>query len=131
MKHPILTTVMTVALGALGTSAWAAGDATNRTTPNRAADGTMSAPANGTNSTQPSRSAGQVVSDASITAKVKASLIGDETTKARQINVDTSRGVVKLTGAVDSQAAVDRAVQIARSTEGVHSVQNQLTVGTR
>lgn len=130
MKHPILTTALTVALSALGTAAWAAGDTTSgdRTTSNRAANGTMTPPAS---STAPSRTAGQVVSDASITAKVKAALIGDETTKARQINVDTSRGVVKLTGTVDNQAAVDRAVQIARSTEGVQSVQNQLSVGAR
>ncbi|MGD9945709.1 MAG: BON domain-containing protein [Burkholderiaceae bacterium] len=110
MKRPILTTALTIAIGTLGAGAWAAGD-----TPSSSAQ-------------QPSRTAGQVVSDASITAKVKAALIGDETTKARQINVDTSRGVVKLTGSVDTQAAADRAVQIAQATEGVNSVQNQLTV---
>src|SRR5690606_33302049 len=110
--RPILSTALTIAIGTLGVSAWAAGDTSS---PSSAAQ-------------QPSRTAGQVVSDASITAKVKAALIGDETTKARQINVDTSRGVVKLTGAVDSQAAVDRALQIAQATEGVNSVQNQLTI---
>jgi hyperosmotically inducible protein len=72
------------------------------------------------------RSAGQVVDDATITAKVKTDLIADPTTKAHQINVDTNSGIVELGGFVDSQAAKDRAAEIARSVKGVKDVKNDL-----
>ncbi|HRO61743.1 MAG TPA: phospholipid-binding protein, partial [Burkholderiaceae bacterium] len=58
-------------------------------------DATRSAtPAPTARDADPSRSAGEVVSDASITARVKASLIGDDLTKARNINVDTMNAAV-------------------------------------
>ncbi|HKE43325.1 MAG TPA: BON domain-containing protein [Steroidobacteraceae bacterium] len=72
------------------------------------------------------RSAGQVVDDATITAKVKTALIEDKTTKAHQINVDTSSGIVELGGFVDSQEAKDRAGEVARSVKGVKDVKNDL-----
>jgi hyperosmotically inducible periplasmic protein len=72
------------------------------------------------------RSAGEVVDDAAITAKVKTDLIADPTTKAHQINVDTNSGIVELGGFVDSQAAKDRAGEIARSVKGVKDVKNDL-----
>jgi hyperosmotically inducible protein len=74
------------------------------------------------------RSAGQVVDDGVVTARVKASLTADPMTKARQINVETRQGVVQLTGFVDSDQEKDRAAQIARETSGVQSVQNNLEV---
>lgn len=76
------------------------------------------------------RSAGEVVDDGVIGAKVKTALIEDETTKARQIDVSVSRGVVDLAGAVDSQAAKTRAGTLAQNVEGVSEVRNNLTVGT-
>jgi len=67
-------------------------------------------------------------SDVGITTSVKSRLAADDTVKAYQINVDTKEGVVTLTGEVPSQAAKETAVQIARSTDGVASVVDNLTV---
>jgi hyperosmotically inducible protein len=67
-------------------------------------------------------------SDAGITTSVKAKMAADDTVKAYQINVDTKEGVVTLTGEVPSQAAKEMAVQLARSTDGVVSVVDNLTV---
>jgi len=67
-------------------------------------------------------------SDGGITTKVKAKLAADTTVAAHQINVDTKDRVVTLTGAVDSEAAKERALEIARGTEGVTNVVDNLTV---
>jgi hyperosmotically inducible periplasmic protein len=67
-------------------------------------------------------------SDAGITAKVKTQFATDTTVKAHEINVDTKNHVVTLTGAVDTQAAKDRAVEIARDTKGVTDVVDNMTV---
>jgi osmotically-inducible protein OsmY len=69
-------------------------------------------------------------SDAGITAKVKTQFATDTTVKADEINVDTKNHVVTLTGAVDTQAAKDRAVEIARDTKGVTDVIDNTTVKT-
>jgi hyperosmotically inducible protein len=66
--------------------------------------------------------------DAGITTKVKSKLAADDTVKAYQIDVDTRDKVVTLSGNVDSQAAKDQAVAIARSTEGVADVVDNITV---
>jgi len=72
------------------------------------------------------RSAGEVIDDTAITAKVKTGLISDETTKAYQINVETNSGIVELGGFVDSEAAKSRATEVARSVKGVKEVHNDL-----
>jgi len=74
------------------------------------------------------RSVGEVVDDGVITAKVKAALIDNPTTKARQINVDTRNGVVQLQGFVDSNEEKMQAGQVARSVSGVQSVRNDLEI---
>ena len=74
------------------------------------------------------RSTGDVVDDGVITAKVKAALIDNPATKARQINVDTRNGVVQLQGFVDSNDEKMQAGQVARSVSGVQSVQNDLEI---
>lgn len=66
--------------------------------------------------------------DPGITTAVKAKLAADDTVKAYQIDVDTSGGVVTLSGAVETDAAKQRAVQLARETDGVASVTDQLRV---
>ena len=66
--------------------------------------------------------------DAGITTKVKSKLAADDTVKAYQIDVDTKDKVVTLSGNVDSQAAKDQAVNLARSTEGVADVVDNITV---
>ena len=79
---------------------------------------------------QKTDSAVQTVDDAAITATIKAKLVADDELKAIDINVDTKGGVVTLTGAAPSPAAVDRATTIAKSVDGVANVTNQLTVST-
>lgn len=76
------------------------------------------------------RSVGQTAGDSTITVKVKSALIGDEQVKARNIDVDTKRGVVYLKGTVASNAEKDKAVSLARQVAGVREVQDRLTVGS-
>ena len=66
--------------------------------------------------------------DASVTAQVKNRLAVDESTKTARIDVITSAGVVTLTGSVDSQTARSKAVELARTTEGVRDVVDKLAV---
>ena len=73
-------------------------------------------------------SAGEVIDDSVLTAKVKAALIGDSATKAHQINVETKGGVVQLSGFVDTAAAKSAASQVAKSVNGVKDVRNELSV---
>ncbi|HEX5651202.1 MAG TPA: BON domain-containing protein [Steroidobacteraceae bacterium] len=79
--------------------------------------------------TRTQQSAGEVVDDSVLTAKVKTALIEDPVTKAGQIDVETYRGVVQLAGVVDSQEAKARAVELARAVSGVQEVRNDLRVG--
>jgi len=66
--------------------------------------------------------------DAGITTNVKAKMAADDTVKAYQINVDTNKGVVTLTGTVENPAAKEQAIIIARQTNGVTDVVDQITV---
>lgn len=77
-------------------------------------------------STSRQEGTGQYIDDSVITAKVKAALIDDPTTKATEINVETFKGVVQLSGFVSSQSAASRAVELARGTNGVKSVTNDM-----
>lgn len=74
------------------------------------------------------RSVGTTMDDAAITTSIKTRLIADKDTKARQINVETSRGVVQLNGFVDSATAKSEAERIASGVDGVTSVENKLQV---
>lgn len=71
---------------------------------------------------------GQYIDDTVITAKVKAALVEDPMTKATEINVETFKGVVQLSGFVTSQAASNRAVELARGVAGVKSVKNDMRI---
>jgi len=73
-------------------------------------------------------SLGEKVDDATVTAKVKTALAEHPATKAHQINVATSDGVVQLSGFVDSASAKSAAGDVARSVGGVKSVRNELDV---
>jgi osmotically-inducible protein OsmY len=66
--------------------------------------------------------------DGWITAKIQAKYFMDGYVKGRDIDVDTSNGVVTLKGAVESEAERRQAEALARSTDGVREVQNQLTM---
>jgi hyperosmotically inducible protein len=66
--------------------------------------------------------------DAGVTTNIKSKMAADDAVKAYQIDVDTSNGVVTLSGDVDSSLAKERAVQIARATDGVRDVVDNITV---
>jgi hyperosmotically inducible protein len=81
-------------------------------------------------STRTQQSAGEVIDDSVLTAKVKTALIDDQVTKARDINVETYRGVVQLGGFVDTNEQKSRAGEIARAVSGVQEVRNDLRVSS-
>jgi hyperosmotically inducible protein len=74
---------------------------------------------------------GQVVDDGALTAAVKGKLIADQTMQSYKVNVETQKGVVQLTGFVDSNDAKSRAGDIARSVDGVKDVRNDLEIRQR
>jgi osmotically-inducible protein OsmY len=74
------------------------------------------------------QSTGQYVDDSAITAKVKAAIFDDDSLKSRQINVETFKGVVQLSGFVDSSKSYNKAEQIAEDVDGVKSVINNIVV---
>ncbi len=75
-----------------------------------------------------SAKAGVAMEDTEITAKVKAAVFAEPGLKTLQISVDTVKGVVTLTGSVNSQANSDRAKALAGAVAGVKAVDNRLTV---
>jgi osmotically-inducible protein OsmY len=79
-------------------------------------------------STPKKEGTGEYIDDSVITAKVKSLLAADDFLKSFQISVESRKGIVQLSGFVDSQKAVDKAGQIARGVEGVKSVRNDLIV---
>ena len=78
--------------------------------------------------TQQKESTGQYVDDTVITTKVKAAIFDEESLKTFQINVKTYKGVVQLSGFVDSAQHVKKAGQVAGSVPGVAEVKNDLLV---
>lgn len=71
-------------------------------------------------------SPGEYAGDAAVTAKVKTALVKEPGVKATAINVETFRGVVQLSGFVDTQDMADRAVAAASRVSGVKSVKNDM-----
>ena len=82
----------------------------------------------GCTATRTQKSVGETIDDGAITTQVKAALIADSETEARNINVDTRRGVVQLNGFVVSDAGRRQATQVARNVSGVTSVENNLVL---
>lgn len=77
------------------------------------------------------RGTGEYVDDKALSARVKTAIIRDEGIRgATDINVETFRGVVQLSGFVENQDMINRAVARAREVDGVRSVQNALRVRT-
>ena len=74
------------------------------------------------------RTAAVIAEDSGITAKVKSRLIGDKYVDAFAINVDTYEGVVTLKGEVTNTIAREQAEKLARSTQGVKDVRNEIKV---
>lgn len=73
-------------------------------------------------------STGEYFDDVMLTTKVKTSILGDARVKFLQIHVETFKGVVQLSGFVNSQSAADQAVHLARTVKGVKQVNNSLIV---
>jgi hyperosmotically inducible protein len=79
-------------------------------------------------STSKQSGTGEYVDDSVITTKVKSLLAADDFLKSFEISVETYKGIVQLSGFVDSQKSIDKAGEIARGVKGVKSVKNNLNV---
>ena len=71
---------------------------------------------------------GNTVDDGVVTSRVKSALLGDESTKSRDIAIVTRKGEVQLSGFVDNQQQIDRAIEITRGIEGVSGVSNEMSI---
>jgi osmotically-inducible protein OsmY len=80
----------------------------------------------GCGSTAKTEGTGEYVDDSVITGKLKTAIFNDPTLKVNEINVETFKGVVQLSGFVNSQADINKAVQVARGVAGVKSVKNDM-----
>jgi osmotically-inducible protein OsmY len=74
------------------------------------------------------KSVGETIDDATITARVKTALLNDPQVGGMKIDVDTTQGVVTMSGIVKSQAEANRAVQLARQANGVKDVKSTLQI---
>ena len=79
-------------------------------------------------STRTQSSAGEYVDDSVITTKVKSLLAADDFLKSFKISVESFKGTVQLSGFVNSQKAVNKAVEIVKGVKGVTSIKNNLIV---
>jgi len=86
----------------------------------------LMATALGCASTAKQEGTGEYVDDTVITTKVKAAIFNEPTLKSAEINVETFKGVVQLSGFVSSAAAENTAVVVARKVAGVKSVKNDM-----
>ena len=77
-------------------------------------------------STPTQEGTGEYVDDTVITTKVKAAIFDEPSLKSAEINVETFKGTVQLTGFVSSRAAINKAVEVARGVKGVTSVRNDM-----
>ena len=71
---------------------------------------------------------GNKIDDTTITAQVKSALLADDSVKSFDISVVTRKGEVQLSGFVDNQSQMDRAIAVARGVEGVQGVSNQTSI---
>ena len=76
--------------------------------------------------TSKSEGTGEYVDDTVITTKVKAAIFNEPTLKSAEINVETFKGVVQLSGFVSSQANIYKAAEVARNVNGVTNVKNDM-----
>ena len=77
-------------------------------------------------STSKQEGTGEYVDDTVITSKVKAAIFNDPSLKSAEINVETFKGVVQLSGFVNSREDINKAVRVARGVQGVVSVKNDM-----
>jgi osmotically-inducible protein OsmY len=74
---------------------------------------------------------GEYIDDSVITTKVKAAVLNEPTLKSSEVNVETYKGVVQLSGFVNSEADITKAADVARSVKGVTSVKNDMHLKTK
>lgn len=79
-------------------------------------------------STSKQEGTGEYIDDSVITTKVKAAIFNEASLKSTEINVETFKGVVQLSGFVSSQADINKAVEVTRSVKGVKSVKNAMRI---
>jgi osmotically-inducible protein OsmY len=79
-------------------------------------------------STSKQASTGEYIDDSVITGKVKAAVFEDPALKSAEVNVETFKGVVQLSGFVSSYAEINKAVTLARGVNGVTEVKNDMQV---
>ena len=79
-------------------------------------------------STSKQEGTGEYVDDSVITTKVKAVIFNEPTLKVAEINVETFKGIVQLSGFFSSQADINKAVEVTRGVGGVKSVKNDMRV---
>jgi len=79
-------------------------------------------------STPQKEGTGEYVDDSVITTKVKTAILGESTLKVAEINVETFKGVVQLSGFVHSKAEAGKAVEVASAVGGVKSVKNDIEI---
>lgn len=79
-------------------------------------------------STPTQEGTGEYIDDSVITAKVKAAIFQDPVLKSPEINVETYKGVVQLSGFVSSTDDISKAVELARGIKGVTSVKNDMRI---
>lgn len=79
-------------------------------------------------STANQESTGEYVTDTWITTKVKAALVEDSLVKATEVNVETYKGAVQLSGFLSSYAAMDQAMRVTRGIKGVTTVKNDMRI---
>lgn len=79
-------------------------------------------------STATKEGTGEYIDDSVITTKVKTAIFADASLKSMEINVETFKGVVQLSGFVNSRTDIDKAVELARGVKGVTSVENDMRV---
>ncbi|QCR36216.1 BON domain-containing protein [Nissabacter sp. SGAir0207] len=78
--------------------------------------------------TAKSEGTGGYIDDTVVTTKVKSALLADDSLKSREINVETFKGRVQLSGFVSSMADANHAVQVTRQVTGVKSVENAMQI---
>ena len=78
--------------------------------------------------TDKAETSGEYIDDSIITTKVKAAILGDSLLRASHIEVTTVKGVVKLSGTVDSEQNIGRAMEVTKAQKNVKSVQSELIV---
>lgn len=79
-------------------------------------------------STSKQESTGEYIDDTLITTKVKAAIVNEPTLKASEINVETFKGIVQLSGFVADPASISKAVSVTSEVKGVKSVKNDIRV---